>query len=165
VFVTDVDGTLTDSETAQTIAILTGTVPNPNPDAAEALKALAAKGYRPFYLTARPEWLVKTTQDWIVAKGFPPGIVHTTLVGGGATGAAATTYKTDELALLAAKQLKAVFAIGNTDTDADAYDNAAIQPLSNRIFFQYTDAAHNGRRIEAYGPLVAEFGALASACR
>ncbi|HMI89287.1 MAG TPA: hypothetical protein VK550_34655 [Polyangiaceae bacterium] len=164
IVVSDMDGTLTDSETAQFIAILTGTIPNANPDAAQALHILASKGYRPMYLTARPEWLVKTSQDWIVAKGFPPGILHTTLVGGGATGPAATTFKTDELALMAQKMLKPTYVIGNTNTDADAYNNAAILPLANRIYFQYTDTAWNGRRIEAYSALLPEFSALPLVC-
>jgi len=163
-FVTDVDGTLTTSESAQTLALFTGSMPDANPDAAQVLALLASKGYRPFYLTARPDWLGKTTQDWIVAKGFPPGILHTTLVSGGATGAAAGTFKTDELADLAGKGMKPAFAFGNTDTDADAYNNAGIQPLTNRIFFQFTDSAWQGRRIEAYGPLLAELGTLAPAC-
>ncbi|HMJ52633.1 MAG TPA: hypothetical protein VK540_11170 [Polyangiaceae bacterium] len=164
VFVSDMDGTLTDSETAQFFAILTGTVPNANPDATQALHVLASKGYRPMYLTARPEWLVKTSQDWIVSKGFPPGILHTTLVGGGASGAAAATFKTDELAMMAQKMLKPTYVIGNTNTDADAYNNAAIQPLANRIYFQYTDTAWNGRRIEAYSVLLPEFSALPLVC-
>ncbi len=164
-FVADMDGTLTDSETAQFFAILTGTVPNANPDAAQALNILAAKGYRPMYLTARPEWLVKTSQDWIVAKGFPPGILHTTLVGGGATGPAAAMYKTEELAMLAQKMLKPAYAIGNTNTDADAYNAGNIQPLANRIYFQYTDTAWMGRRIEAYSTLLPEFSGLPLVCR
>ena len=164
-FVSDMDGTLTDSETAQFLAILTGTMPNANPDAATALTVLASKGYRPMYLTARPEWLVKTSQDWIVAKGFPPGILHTTLVGGGASGAAATTYKTDELAMLAQqKMLKPTYVIGNTNTDADAYNNAGIMPLANRLYFLYTDTAWNGRRFDAYSTLVPEFSALPLVC-
>jgi phosphatidate phosphatase PAH1 len=164
-FVADMDGTLTDSETAQALAILTGTIPNANPDAAQALTILASKGYRPLYLTARPEWLVKTSQDWIVLKGFPPGILHTTLVGGGATGPAASTFKTDELALLSQqKMLKPTYVIGNTNTDADAYNNAGIMPLANRIYFQYTDTAWNGRRIEAYSALIPEFSGLPLVC-
>ena len=164
VFVSDMDGTLTDSETAQFFAILTGTMPNANVDAAQTLTTLASKGYRPMYLTARPEWLVKTSQDWIVAKGFPPGILHTTLVGGGASGDAAAMFKTDELAMMAQKMLKPAYVIGNTNTDADAYNNADIQPLANRIYFQYTDTAWNGRRIEAYATLLPEFSALPLRC-
>jgi hypothetical protein len=70
----------------------------------------------------------------LASKGFPPGILHTTLVGGGASDAAATTFKTDELALLAQdKMLRPPYVIGNTNTDADAYNDAGIMPLANRI--------------------------------
>jgi hypothetical protein len=147
------------------VALLTGAMPDANPDSAAVLTLLAAKGYRPLYLSARPEWLAKTTEDWIAAKGFPPGIVHTTLTSGGASGAAAGTYKTDELKLLADKGLKPGYAFGNSNTDADAYNNAGVQPLGNRLFFQYTDSAWNGRRIEAFGPLLSEFAALPRVCQ
>ncbi|MET0596192.1 MAG: phosphatidylinositol transfer protein, partial [Polyangiaceae bacterium] len=166
VFVADMDGTLTDSEAAQALAILTGTVPNANPDAAVALTVLASKGYRPMYLTARPEWLVKVSQDWIVAKGFPPGILHTTLVGGGASGPAAVMYKSEELALLAQnKMMKPTYAIGNTETDAEAYNNGGIMPLTNRLFFLYTDTVFMGRRIETYTSIIPEFSGLPLVCR
>jgi hypothetical protein len=35
------------------------------------------------------------------------------------------------------------------DSDADAYHNGSIEPAAHRIFFQYTDSAWNGRRIES----------------
>ncbi len=58
----------------------------------------------------------------------------------------------------ATKGLKPVFAFGNPTSDADAYNNAAIEPLTNRIFFPFTDSAWHGRRVEAYGPSLAELG-------
>ncbi len=163
-FVSDVDGTLTTSETAQFTSLFTGSIPDANVDAAQALSLLAEKGYRPMYITARPEWLVQKTREWIASKGFPAGIIHTTLGGTGATGTAATTFKSDDLANLATKSLKPTYVFGNTNTDADAYDNAGINPLDHRVFFQYTDTAHNGRRIEAYTSLLPEIGALAHVC-
>jgi len=129
------------------------------------MSLLARKGYRPLYLTARPEWLSSTTRDWLAGKGFPPGIVHTTSISGGASGAAATTYKSNELALLASKGLKPGFAFGNTSSDADAYNDASILPLPDRIFYRYTDSAWNGRRIDDYGPLLSEWAALPPVCR
>jgi hypothetical protein len=165
VFVADVDGTLTTSEDAQAIALFTGAPPTENANAPRVLTVLALKGYRPFYLTARPEWLSSTTRDWLAGKGFPPGIVHTTSTAAGASGAAATTYKSDELALLARQGLKPTFALGNTSSDADAYNSAGIEPLANRIFYQYTDSAWNGRRIDDYASLSSEWAALAPVCR
>ncbi|HET6279365.1 MAG TPA: hypothetical protein VFH73_00305, partial [Polyangia bacterium] len=80
-FVADVDGTLTTDEAAELNALLTGTLPNANPDAADALKALVAKGYRPLYLTARAEGLTERTHRFLSERGFPAGIVNTTSAG------------------------------------------------------------------------------------
>ena len=77
IFVSDVDGTLTSSENIEFLKLLEGELPETHPGAPEALRALAAKGYRPIYLTARPEWLVQRTRDFLEARGFPPGLVHT----------------------------------------------------------------------------------------
>ena len=56
-FVTDVDGTLTTSENEEAYDFLVDNLPDANPSAPEALSLLASKGYRPMYITARPEWL------------------------------------------------------------------------------------------------------------
>jgi hypothetical protein len=106
---------------------------------------------------------VERTRQFLADKKFPPGIVHTTLGLTGATGAAADTYKTGELAALAAKGLMPDFAFGNTASDADAYDHAAVQPLDHRVFFQLDDP-HGGRRIDSYTTLVPEFSSLATVC-
>lgn len=163
VFVSDVDGTLTTSESAEYGKLLTGGISDANTDAAKALQALAAKGYHPMYMTARPEWLVRRTREFLDAKGFPPGIVHTTFGLTGAMGQAATDFKTGELKQLAQKGLQPAWAFGNTATDAEAYNNGNLQPLDHRIFFQFTDAMWKGRWIEAYTVLVPEFMALQSA--
>jgi hypothetical protein len=163
-FVTDVDGTLTTSENAEFPALLTGNLPDAHPDAAAALRALASKGYRPFYVTARPEFLVQRTREFLDTNAFPPGLVHTTLTLTGATGAAAATYKTDELAMIAARGLVPSWGIGNTASDADAYDNAKIQPLDHRLFFQFTDTVHGGKRIESYTDLIGPFSGLPGVC-
>jgi hypothetical protein len=52
---------------------------------------------------------------------------------------------------------------GNTDSDATAYDNAGIQPLDHRVFYQFDDP-FGGRRIESYYDLLPEFGALDPVC-
>jgi hypothetical protein len=162
VFVSDVDGTLTTSENEEFTALLGGTTPVMNAEASNALGLLAERGYRPLYLTARPEFLVQHTRQFLVGHGFPPGVVHTTLTLTGATGAGAAAYKTAELADLAGKGLVPTFAFGNTDTDAEAYENASI-PAAHRFFFQFTDTRFGGRRIEAYTELLGEFRALPSA--
>ena len=163
VFVSDIDGTLTTFETEAFTDLLTGQTPDANPSSAEALTILASKGIRPFYLTARPEWLMKQTREFLELRGYPPGIAHTTLSLVGATGNSAVTYKTDELARLMARGFVPGWVFGNTDSDATAYDNAGIQPLDHRVFFQFDDPS-GGRRIDDYGELLGELGALPSIC-
>jgi hypothetical protein len=164
-FVSDVDGTLTDNETAEFPALLTGTLPGAHTDAAKAFRVLAAKGYRPMYLTARPEWLVGRTREFLDANGFPPGIVHTTVGLTGATGAPAGVFKTDEMAMLAGKGLVPSWAFGNTASDADAYENGMILPVDHRVFYQFDDTVHGGRRIDSYTQLLDEFGMLPNVCK
>jgi hypothetical protein len=164
VVASDVDGTLTGTETEEFTALLTGQLPDCHPDAPEAFQILAAKGYHPMYLTARPEWLVGRTREFVGTYGFPPGIGHTTLGLTGATGASAATYKTDELAALAQRGMVPAWAFGNTGTDAEAYDNAGVLPISSRAFYQFDDTAFGGRRIESYTELLDELEALPSLC-
>lgn len=163
-FVSDVDGTLTQTESAEFPAMLTGKLPDARPGAADALSALAGKGYRPVYLTARPEWLTGRTREFLAKNGFPPGVIRTTSGLTGANGDAARAFKTTELALLGSRGLVPTYAFGNTDSDGDAYDAARVEPPRNRIFVQHDDA-HGGRRIESYAAFLQEATALPSSCR
>ena len=162
-FLSDVDGTLTTFETEEFVDLLTGSTPMANEFAATALSTLQDKGYHAMYLTARPEFLVERTREFVEVRGFPPGIIHTSLELEGALGSAAVDYKSGELAMLAAKGLIPTWVFGNTDSDAEAYDNAGIMPLDHRVFHQFTDP-WGGRRIESYGELVDEFAALPDLC-
>jgi hypothetical protein len=159
ILVSDIDGTLTTTETEDYASLLTSGTPDANSDAPQALGLLADKGVRPFYLTARPAWLGQVTRDFLDARGFPPGIVHTALTPSGAPGSQATPFKTAELAAVSAKGGLLTWGFGNTSADADAYEQAGISPVSRRIFFQYSDS-HGGRRIESFSELLAEFDAL-----
>lgn len=163
IVVSDVDGTLTDSENAEYPALLTGTLPGAQPRAADALSALAAKGYHVVYVTARPEWLTGRTHEFLNASGFPPGVVHTTTGLTGALGGAAALFKSAELAMLAAHGHKIEWAFGNRASDTDAYDAAAIK-LDQRVFLRVTDP-HGGRRIEAYSEILPAISALPATCK
>jgi hypothetical protein len=162
--VSDVDGTLTSSEHAEWPALLTGSLPGAHPKAAEALGALVARGYRPVYLTARPEWLTGRTREFLKVHGFPPGIVHTTTGLTGALGGAAVDFKSRELALFGGKGLKVAWALGNKDSDAAAYDAARIEPRDQRVFLKIDDP-NGGRRIESYGDLLPAVNAAPRACK
>ncbi len=164
IFVSDVDGTLTPSETAEFGGLLTGAIPEANADSPRILGLLAEKGYRPLFLTARPEWLTGRTREFLATRGFPAGIVHTTLGGTGALDAAATAFKTADIAALQGKGLRPVYAFGNTETDAEAYANRMVEPAANRVFYRYDDSKFGGRRIDDWGALEAEIRALPPAC-
>jgi hypothetical protein len=164
IILSDIDGTLTTGEWERAIDFLLNTIPDINPGAPEAFHALVDRGYRPMYLTARPEFLGNRTYDFVEQRGLPPGIIHTTLSFTGAMGTATVSYKTEELAVLAGRGLLPVYVFGNSSSDADAYHNAGILPLEDRIFYQYEDVL-GGRTIDDYFDLVPEFEALDPVCR
>lgn len=159
IVISDVDGTLTTEETEEFSALASGDLPQSNVDSANVLQGLAEKGYRIYYVTARPEFLVQRTRDFLKAHQYPPGLVHATLNTTGATGEEAVVYKTGELAAIAARGLVPAWAFGNTETDAEAYNNGNILPLQQRIMFQFTDKVYGARRIEAYTELLPEVAA------
>lgn len=162
-FVSDVDGTLTTQETEEYGALLTASVSSANPSSPQALTALANQGYRPYYLTARPEFLVGRTREFITVHGYPPGIVRTT-TGLGALGSAAVGFKKPAIEDAQSRGAIIEYAFGNKDSDAEAFFVTNVQPAAHRIFFQFTDAAYGGRRIESYAELLGEFSALPSVC-
>lgn len=163
VVVSDVDGTLTSSELIEAAGFLTDTIPETHAGAPEAFQALAAKGYRFMYLTARPELLTERTRAFLARRGFPPGIVHTATASTGALASAdAAKLKSGELALLKSKGLVASFGFGNKTSDSDAYVSA-VSDEQHRIFFQI-DGDFSGRRIDSYEELVPDFEKLDSVC-
>ncbi|MBL8718774.1 MAG: phosphatidylinositol transfer protein [Myxococcales bacterium] len=162
--VTDMDGTLTTSEYAAWTDYVGLAPPDAHPGAADALTTLAKRGYYLFYLTARPEWLMDRTREWIPLRKFPPGLVHTTLTGLGATGASATTFKTDELALLkTATGITPSFAFGNKDTDVAAFVNGKV-PASGCYYYDMAADAKGGTIHKDYAKLVPVFAALPAVC-
>jgi hypothetical protein len=203
IFVSDVDGTLTERKPGDTSlacdeesdfpalwrGMLDGTrqQPNVHDGAAAAFKLLAARGYRPLYLTARPEWLVPHTHAFLTeaARGdhrgdLPAGVVHTTLGLTGAFNSAAEAFKKNELAMLVAKGLKPVFGFGNRPSDVATYD---ANDVPFRFFFENVDTqnrscstivnvpqlpggalAKGDWRIQSYKSLVPRFGAVTAIC-
>jgi hypothetical protein len=154
--VSDVDGTLTerigvnsalvcDEESiypALARAVDDGTVPNAQlHEGASALyQSVVKQGYRPVYLTARPEFLVGNTRAFLresVRKDgrgdLPIGVVHTTLTLTGAMNAAAQSFKTNELAAFAAKGFKLAIGIGNRMSDVGAYDATQV---ASKFFYE-----------------------------
>lgn len=162
--VSDVDGTLTISEDAAFEDVLGGPPSEANEGSAAALGTLAQRGYFIVYLSARPQWLEPLTRDWLKLRGYPPGLIQTTLGFTGARGAAAATFKTDALALLkSAAGASPAIGFGNTDTDAQAYQSAGI--ASNRAWLYKTSPAPAfGTVHQSYVTLGTELAALPAVC-
>lgn len=163
VVVSDVDGTLTSSENVEYLDLLLGRVSETHEGAPEALRALADKGYRVMYLTARPEILTGRTREFLAERGFPDGVVHTsTSTIGAGVGASASTYKSDELALLEKKGLVVTYGFGNRTSDADAYATVIPDP-ARRVLYRL-DEPFEGRRIQSYTELLPELQRAAAVC-
>jgi hypothetical protein len=164
IVVSDVDGTLTSSESAEFPALLTGDLPGPQPGSADALAALAGEGYRIVYLSARPEWLTNRTKEFIDFYGFPPGIVHTTSTTFGAIGNAARDFKSGELELLKGHGMSIGWAFGNQPSDTDAYQAANIMPVDHRVFLNLADP-NGGRQIASFNDLLPTVTAEPRLCK
>jgi uncharacterized protein DUF2183 len=154
IFVSDVDGTLTESEIAELPAFVRGAQPPAHPGAAAVFSRLAEGGLVPVYLTARPEWLVARTRAFLATHGFPAGVLITRRDKSGGYGASAAAFKRSELERLAA-EVRIEWAFGNMPSDADAYGAIVTDPR-RRVLYRYDDEAHGGRRIESYEELLAE---------
>lgn len=156
IFVSDVDGTLTESETAEFPALLKRKLPEVHPSAAEVFRKLAAKGLVPVYLTARPDWLIPRTREFLATNQFPPGVVLTEHNTRGQFGSGAAAFKRREIeALVANGRTKIEWAFGNMPSDAETYA-AFVSDPKRRVFFRYSDAAHGGRRIDSYAELLTD---------
>lgn len=153
IVVTDVDGTQTSSEVAEFGAVFLGIDPEAQPHGAEVLEAFAERGYRIFYLTARPEWLHARTHEWLGAHGYPPGLVRTSTSFTGVNGDAAIAYKSEALAGINDRFPGALrFTIGNTETDAAAFAGAGVPP--ERSYLYQFDPGALGTRVDDYATLV-----------
>lgn len=160
-FVSDVDGTLTTSELADLGNILTGDQPDLHPGVPEVLGRLAAVGYLPVYMSARPESYTERMRELIRLRGLPPGIVVTypSAVPQPSKDAAAE-YKENTIRTLQAAGLAFDWGFGNNRVESAAYEATEIP---SRVFYQFTDA-NGGQRIEDYRELLPEVNALKRVC-
>ncbi len=162
VVVTDVDGTLTAVEFS-VASTTVGAAVSAHPGAAAVLKALAEKGYVIVYVATRPEWMVTATREWLNAKGFPLGVLHTTTTAAGLTGAAAVAFKATMLAQIAAVTGPAHFGFGNEPSDVQAYRSASMA-MARTYFINLTGDAQGGVVFTSYASLLPAFNALPSLC-
>ncbi|MDX2089155.1 MAG: hypothetical protein SFX73_14960 [Kofleriaceae bacterium] len=126
VLVSDIDGTLTESENEYPVALATGTDTDVHPHAAEAFRDAAAKGIVPIYISARGDRFTQDTRDWLAANGFPRGPIHLPRSIVTIPGEDTIAFKTAALDLVEPFEL--VAGIGNRATDVAAYKDAGLPP-------------------------------------
>ena len=158
VVVSDIDGTLTSSESSFVKAVFLGSRVRPHPGAAAALRAAAARGYQVVYLTARGDRFTDATRHWLGTHGFPRGPVRLAPWLIVKPGARTIAYKQRVLRGLAAFELAA--AVGNRHSDVAAYRAAGVPAA--RIFVKLPEysgelapALSSGAAVGfgVYGPL------------
>jgi hypothetical protein len=169
IVVTDIDGTQTGSEYEEVTALLQGRQPSAQPGGAALLRALALRGYVPFYLTARPEQLTERTRRFLAENGYPPGPLHTTR-GLGALHGAAAAFKIAELGDLRASGLRPTVLLGNRPSDGVAFTSSVVLPADPAEkppecwLLQLDDATGRCRRIESWAEIVKEADEIPPSC-
>ena len=132
--VTDVDGTLSESEEAIFNTVVFGDDIAHQPDAPAVL---ATAGRPIIYLTARGDQFTEVTRLWLRVHGFPRGPLRLATAAITPPGPRTVEVKARALRELA---IPIVAAIGNRATDVDAYARAGLP--SDRIFVklpEFTD--------------------------
>lgn len=132
VAVFDIDGTLTTNDLQVALELVTeilgGTyVPEMHEGAPKVAWAWADLGYLPVYVTGRPDILRDPSEQWLIDRGLPPGVLHTTdtLSQALPTETGVGAYKTDFLTRLK-EQVPIAGAYGNAATDIAAYEAVGV---------------------------------------
>ena len=143
--VTDIDGTLTTSDTELFVQILLNSyVPAKYPSAPELTQTHAAKHHVMVYITGRPTWTAIATRGWLADQGFAPGPLHLTTTAGESlpSNTGVGDYKKAWLMSLTAKGYVLDLAYGNATTDIYAYEGAGI--ADDRQWIIGTNGGMNG---------------------
>ncbi|MEJ7598281.1 MAG: hypothetical protein WKG01_10255 [Kofleriaceae bacterium] len=121
--VSDVDGTLSKSELAFGSTIIFGADIPMHDGAPAVFHEIAARGYQPLYLSARPRAWTEVSRQWFAAKGMPRGPVRFA-PGFVLPGSATVEYKRKTLEALAGFDL--AVGIGNRASDVEAYQSVQV---------------------------------------
>ncbi|CAN5783521.1 hypothetical protein BH11MYX3_BH11MYX3_25920 [soil metagenome] len=135
----DVDGTLTSSESTFVKTVVVGSESLAQPGAATAFRFLAERGYQPVYITARGQQFVCDTRAWLAEQDFPRGPMmlapsFITIPGGDTV-----DFKAGAMATIRTAGLVIAAGIGNRASDVAAYVRAGLEP--ERIFIGTTEFA------------------------
>jgi phosphatidate phosphatase PAH1 len=128
VIVTDIDGTITESETAVFNTVVFG---DDIGHRKHAPQVLANSGRVVVYLSARGDQLTEVTRKWLRDHGFPRGPIRHARALATKPGPKTVTFKTAALRDLG---VPVFAAIGNRATDVEAYTRAGIP--ANKILIK-----------------------------
>lgn len=159
VIVTDIDGTITESENAIVVGVVFGDDIGHRIGAPEAL---ARSGRTIVYLSSRGDQFTELTRRWLRDHGFPPGPLRLARAAITRPGAATIAFKTRALRDLA---VPIDAAIGNKRTDVESYANAGV--AADRIFVKLPEFEPELREALAAGRAIgfANYSALPALVR
>lgn len=120
--ITDVDGTITESENAVFNSVLFGDDIGHQPLAPQVL---SASKHQVVYVTARGDQYTELTRLWLRVHGFPPGPLRLARSAVTLPGKRTVAFKT---AALRALTVPIAAGIGNRASDIEAYRNAGLAP-------------------------------------
>jgi hypothetical protein len=161
--VSDIDGTLTTSDSELFREILDGShVPAAYPGGQDLLDAHVELGHVVLYLTGRPYILTDITRDWLVDLDFPLGALHvvddvTDIIPSDSFVAA---YKRAYLDQLIGAGFVIDLAYGNATTDITAYLGSGVPPDKVWIIGENAGMEGTNAVADTWEPRAAEVTAL-----
>ncbi|MBA3461384.1 MAG: hypothetical protein H0T46_15585 [Deltaproteobacteria bacterium] len=130
--VSDIDGTLTTSESAFIKTAVAGLYTGAQPGAPAAFGVLAQRGYQPVYVSARGEQFTEATRAFLESQGFPRGPILLARSIVTVPGADTVAFKTRAMETLTRAGLVIAGGVGNRASDVAAYRAIGLPPA--RIF-------------------------------
>lgn len=137
--VSDIDGTLTSSESAFVETIVFGTEPAARAGAADAFAAATARGHQVVYVSTRGSQFTTATRDWLDHRGFPRGPVRLASSFVTLPGEDTVEFKTSAIQAMTAAGLALSTGVGNRASDVTSYAGAGLP--ADRIFVELPDFA------------------------
>jgi phosphatidate phosphatase PAH1 len=128
--VSDVDGTLTESEDAFPRSLFNHAKVAANEGAAHSLQALRGRGYWIVYLTSRGQFFTEVTRKWLLDQHFPEGPLRLADRLVTLPGDETVAFKRDAMTSIIHDGLR--IGIGNRRSDEQAY--TAVQVPSTPIY-------------------------------
>ncbi len=133
VIVSDVDGTLTDSENAFIETLAGGEQPSQQTGASTAYSAAAARGFQLIYVTSRGNQYTEDTRHWLADQGFPRGPLRLAPTFVTLPGSDTVDYKAGAIGQFS-DSLDVIAGVGNRDSDISAYTKVGVP--ADRIFIK-----------------------------